>query len=1200
MPCVGFVEKVALCPERLVGNVWVKCNSEDRVIELVGVPEGLINSTAASCSVNWAGALSPALKVMTRLEILQLNVLPGNVSIARGDGSMSIMPLQKFAAQCTQLVWPGGNISGTIPTEWTALRASRIDFSGNGNLRGPIPVSWVDIGTQVRTSGTQLATPEVKCSFDCLDPSLTGKQRDKCGLWYQLERMKGRKDWLPPCKEYVFSPHDVCNRWVHSLKLNCDKEGRITSLSVWPHVEDSHKHVIMPSSDAAPVPPCQVVFEGTLAPEVSAMDHLTFIDFAVVMTVQSKYQCSPYVWMGANITGTIPDSWGALNISLAWFNGNQALYGTVPSSWANTATDVWISGTQITLGTTTCALDCFDQALTGPQRDKCGVWYQLSSLRSRPYWLPNCVDYVLGTSSLCQVHSSLLDITCNSEGRVEALTLHPYVHAGNAPVGPWEDDEYRSCKVFLEGTLAPQLGALERMVEISVTVTDFRHKFHCDEISWNGRNFTGSIPKEWSKLAPVKVDFGGNSLLHGEIPLSWADTACVRVYNTLLKNGGFGEDCIIDCFSRQLTGQQRDKCGIWHQINRMRYRQYWLPPCRQYILGKRDLCTMVDYELGVLVDCEEGERVVNVLLLPTVWDERDGMEMTPNPRYEDSNQVDAERCSMRLETNLAPEIGALDKLRYFGAPLPPWGDLINGEYQWYNCNTVEWGGANVTDSIPYEWVKAQDLSFLEFTGNNRLRGRLPGEFIRMQEDDSTIIMLNGTRVEIPRFSAARKDSLCKLSQRKNSSLEIWTPQNTALVFSTNIIKNDSDGFAFQSHGLRFTSINGGDVFYCGKNSEAIPQAAAVWGVFLIMLVILTVARAIHWRRGEARKAQAAMAQGPAVEWAWPRGSLQAKWQSLKATWGGPFFAAFSVYDIITDVLLAISMYPSWTTWLVVVGLSLPSVICAAAISILGVPQYQHHLTSPVVYVSAVLLFPVVAFLFPLLVVFLVLNSMLGLNLRLPAVLHRLNVDRLSKLFSGVTACTEDIFVSVFTTAGFVLMALSPWKMNKSNVYFAVWTFWLSVVTSMCHMAICWWDGVGNLLEYGNLTWVTQSFTGLYDGVSSFEGARVGKGGNGKGKTTVGDPGTQLAPEEGAKGAPFYQIAAPQDHRAASDQEATLTPLSGASGDYAALPGASFRSLGSQARWHHGRFYPSDSATEGGGATGIFQGPSDDQVIIRMS
>lgn len=201
----------------------------------------------------------------------------------------------------------------------------------------------------------------------------------------------------------------------------------------------------------------------------------------------------------------------------------------------------------------------------------------------------------------------------------------------------------------------------------------------------------------------------------------------------------------------------------------------------------------------------------------------------------------------------------------------------------------------------------------------------------------------------------------------------------------------------------------------------------------------------------------------------------------------PLFALMTFYDLATDLLLAFSMYPSWTTWFVLGAASIPNVICSATLVAHGFLQARRDHSLRASVLMAVVLFLTTVTTFPLLVALVVMAEVAGWKLRFSGVWRcwsTVNVDRLASLFSGVTACTEDVFISIFTTVGFLIMAQAPWQVNKANIYFASWTFWLGMITAMFHMVVFCNQTVDTVLDGNVFSSVRRVFMNLCDPATS--------------------------------------------------------------------------------------------------------------------
>lgn len=179
-----------------------------------------------------------------------------------------------------------------------------------------------------------------------------------------------------------------------------------------------------------------------------------------------------------------------------------------------------------------------------------------------------------------------------------------------------------------------------------------------------------------------------------------------------------------------------------------------------------------------------------------------------------------------------------------------------------------------------------------------------------------------------------------------------------------------------------------------------------------------------------------------------------------------------------------SFFYVWVAVLLLV--LLPNIICAAIITVQGLPRLQKGLPSWLCWVLSPFLFLFTASTFPILVCLLV-----GLNIsgagrqesRLLAFWLTLDITKVTSVWSGLTACIEDVtMLAVFTTA-FLTLSLAPQlAVNLTyGLYIPLYSFWLTMATSGVHILMETWKGWGNVLKHRSLRWVGPAFRDLYGG-----------------------------------------------------------------------------------------------------------------------
>lgn len=745
--------------------------------------------------------------------------------------------------------------------------------------------------------------------------------------------------------------------------------------------------------------------------------------------------------------------------------------------------DVIGDGFDSKVASAACHNSCLDPSLFGTINDRCAVWHQLKAL-GRTTGLPACVDFV--HDDICGSTIRGLEVACDESGRVKAVIGHSAVTvgvatsegSGSVPLGG-------ECQVTWDGVLAPALGALERLKELdlsmpsrmvyvvandsTVTLSDLVRSRECQRLTWMGNNLTGTVPTEWRRLRIDHVDLSGNQQLVGDLPHRWIDNSLgtIRVAGT----GITGDlSCSLDCFNTSLTGPQRDRCALWYQARRLETREEWLPPCVPYVMSARNVCQR-EWEQTMGLTCNSEGRVTSLEIFPLFHDLQ-GFPVYPYfPELGGGGP-----CTAMLEGTLAPEVRALDCLNRLVAEAFPsvlYEDIwLGGRLRQTRLNCTEivsWTGNNLTGTLPPEWGDLKNLRYISLWDQRQLGGQLPRSFVKIRTDVRlSQAYLHGTGVEVPPLTFLQMHRLCKDSQKRSSTLYINGPSKD-YNFG---VKMPRKWFSNAIYGQ--SSLSSSDVFYCGKNPEAEVQAGALWSCFIAMLVVLVCGRWWLWRRQQRRRAPFLLSQRPHHKFlAWA--------QRLSLM----LFPLWVVYDIGSDLVLAYAMYPSWTAWVVLAGFSMPNVITAGAISHEGVEALRGHRRPWL----ALLLLP------GLLVATMAVSPFLLLALSIPQAERNqkqwrfrswwtwywlgLDVQRVVGLYRGLTACTEDVMTSVFTTVGFVLMAKEPWKMEKVNIYFATWAFWISVSLAMVHMLCNWWVAVGHVLDHRSLSWAWDAFRRLH-------------------------------------------------------------------------------------------------------------------------
>lgn len=940
-----------------------------------------------------------------------------------------------------------------------------------------------------------------ECGSSC--DTLPGALKDRCAIWHQLKLLVQSTELVGACEAFVQGV-DVCRSTLPGLKVGCDMSSRVVSLS--------GLATLVLEDTVGPWRNCTATWGGTLAPSIGYMERLSRVDLSVPPrsmylagnqtlvsyreVVMSGACTGGLAWSGGNLTGIIPQEWALLNVTEVDMRGNQKLSGEVPIAWVNKVKILTTGGTQLA-DHLSCGLDCFGPDLTGAQRDRCGLWYQLRHMEMRREWLPHCEEFLLVDVCPRGWLQNIL-VECDPSGRVVNVTFHPVMEDDLGfivhPVHKSEGDTAGGkCTAFYGGTLAPEMGALDSLLGLDLQTPPFLAYvrgtsrvdptfMNCTAIHWEGTNMTGTIPHQWGRLTPSFINLSGNRRLTGQVPASWVPSARrVRTAGTQLVNH---YSCSIDCFDPSLTGVQRDKCGLWYQLSRLEMTEEWLPPCEPYVFDSQPVCGrqgkpyMGSVRLQALCS---GERVWAISFFPAYREPMGFPVFVKSPmRYP--------QCTAHYQGTLAPQLAALDQLRQLEVqPVtlmyrPPYF-LLTGIL--VNCEVLHWFGDNITGTIPQEYDHLQ-LTGMFMMDNRKLSGRLPRSLLILKKKTDIAAYFGNTSVEWPTFSTAKKDQFCKASQRLKSELTIGGTNQT-IIFGLNIPHSYYNQSLYGPYAFPAPQD-----FYCGKNPGAVAQAVSLWGVFLVLMVGSTYWKRWAWRRQQRRRRWPTVTpvrQGLVGLMLMAMGKVKAFVKPREAL----MYLIFSLYDLATDLLLAYAMYPSWTTYFIMGGFLMPDLICSTTVALHGMEVLKQHYPVPVAHLILPIFWLITVTTLPLVSLYLLAAKQFGWRRNFPGIWQYwlgLDPDRVVSLLSGVTACTEDVITTIITTVGFVLMATLPWKVQKTNLYFAVWTFWLSMVTSMVHMLVAWLDAVGLFLQHGNVSWVRGAFVNVRS-PSSMQGAVQG-------------------------------------------------------------------------------------------------------------
>lgn len=974
------------------------------------------------------------------------------------------------------------------------------------------------------------------CLKGCKSTGISSRQAEACGIWHQSVGL-GADRTHPSCEDYV-SHYDPClplDKWP--LITKCDRDGRVVGVAGVLHLTQAG----LPGA-------CVAHWGGVLSPPLATLGRLHWVLLSspppyarlspghdVVSSPAALGNCSSVKWRGLNLSGSIPPEWGNLEPLKVDLGGNPSLTGEVPAGWLEAGPLVQLTGTRLGPLSATrelCQMDCGDPRLSGHQRDPCGVWYQWANLASRdPFLLPKCEQYILSSRPLCpeplkskdtaniwmfrgQVHT--IEVFCDSEGRLVALQLHPLVE--RAP--PWpasnSTSQLAACRALFGGSLAPELSCCDRLRGVFASAFAAGTLVsNCTSVIWQGGNLTGSIPHEWNRLRVNLMDVSGKRGLVGEVPERWAAEAyglTLHIVGTQVRRD---PECLLDCFS--LTGPPRDRCGLWYQLRELAAsRVLWLPPCNAFVesdrvncpydmhdawvksieaarrqpivrIGIQGMTRRMGRKHHVLYHCDSNDRITHMDFTDIVLGDRGQYMVSTGGPFGEFYRIVTQRqapnmlpgarnglCTVNKWGQLAPQVGALDQLQ--GIVAQAGTSSLTGleRMTGFQCDDFIWRGDNLTGTIPPEWNRLSRLSALALGGNQHLSGTLPASLTSIRKDVYSGTMILGTNITPPIFGPRRAAAMCKMSQRSNGGFLILHAQHS-WAFTVNIEKSMFEGSLF----TLLYSFAGPGLFYCGKDDQALLHVALAWGVFLSLLIIISAmvyltvkTRAKRGRRVARSKVGQIMQR------------IARKWTQLWETLRTPTFVLAVIYDLVTDLLLAYSMYPSWTTWLVLVGVCLPNAICAGALTAHGMVAMRRSGSCGLKVGSmGLFIFLFLLATFPAVSLVLILGKMRGwqwtsggLGRHLP----RFDLDRLAILYTGLTACTEDVFVTIFTTSGFILMAQAPWVVNWANIYFAVWSFWLSMLTSMVHMLMFWRRAMECILSGEVRVSVREAFTTICD------------------------------------------------------------------------------------------------------------------------
>lgn len=586
-----------------------------------------------------------------------------------------------------------------------------------------------------------------------------------------------------------------------------------------------------------------------------------------------------------------------------------------------------------------------------------------------------------------------------------------------------------------------------------------------------------------------------------------------------------------------LVGQAADKCGVWHQVV-VGFGQDQPPfnlSCVDF-LSTVDVCQL---KVPVEVQCSRERRVVNITgtrLAPSKGRRRlvslaSGMDQLARVNF----------TEIGLTGTLPSDWGRLPNLKSMRlfrnnltGPLPAdWHTLTQIE-------EIQLGRNQLNGTLPLEWgelstIKVLDLSWNSLSGNlpgswgkmgavervhlqrNALEGPLPAEWQMMRRLKFLVIEYNNFTSAIPDTWGAMGDlvwldlsfnpllngqipyGLLKVTQSEygpmasdlrrlpQAFLPLVThkpvkPFRVIMANSTGIQTPDAyklHRYCQEGQKAQFTlyiTEGDSDTFWCGKTWRPDLQLTIVWSTFGLALLGMGTYRGQQWAKGDTGGPSAGTSH-------LPRSFHQCLFVS-QVFWEQhlrvPLKVALSVADLVSDVILAASMYPSWTFYVVLVGLFLPDLICSATLVVNIYPSLRRLAPVWASLPLVLLTFLGMAATLPAVItIFTVVNLLKGGSMvYLEGKWGEVNLDKVLDLLGGVTACTEDVVTVVFSSVGLYLMSISPLDAVVVRLYFPVWAFWISVPPSMIHMAVAFWQATGNVLDKGDLSWVPEAFKDL--------------------------------------------------------------------------------------------------------------------------
>lgn len=715
------------------------------------------------------------------------------------------------------------------------------------------------------------------------------------------------------------------------------------------------------------------------------------------------------------LSGTLPPSWGAMPLLILHL-GNNSLSGSLPPQWGE-LTDRFTDSREMLI------LNLENNNLSGPLPAQ---WSSMSFMRA--LLLANNQL----TGSLPVVWRHMGNRTNDPKMSLEARTSLFFQTETKRGV---QSIQQKITLDSAKGALPVQWSDREGLLVLDLhnntlqgTLPPQWGGMHLlSGLALSSNRLSGPLPTQWSAVTNISKLYLANNNLTGTLPESWASLTNLTILD-LSANGLSGTLPSSWASLRQLYGLGLSSNALsgplpleWSHMKQLR----WL------LLGRNSLSGTIPAAWGAS----------NLGLLGLL-----GLE----------------------ETNLSGRCPT--QLLYAPVEMPLLSDGVLGQVPTPLRGMFAQQGAQATTTLGGK-SNDREAEKVVLRGNSKGRGKL--------------ILLNHTLVDLPTVLQLHK--VCSDMMRQKSMFYLT-------------YKNSKD-------------------YWCGRNEGAQAQVVGLWVTFAVLMGLIAMVKiSCWWRQKSHSQVQgqsriqglgAAGYHSPcfAVVLQWVRPHLSRAKQLWVKHLYLPCRLALTCYDMISDILTAQSMYHAWTFWLVVTGLFLPTLICSITICTqIGSRLRRRGVPLLGALLGGVLLLSLMVPIFPGLLVCTVflrtrallktqgrqaslpLETKAGPGLcneerkRTPTWIVRFGlVVRLEKvlvLFSGVTACTEDVFSSVFTSVGYILMNQNPIQTMDIQIYFPVWIFWMSMVTSMCHMLWAWWEGIDSWLQVGHLGWVREAFRGL--------------------------------------------------------------------------------------------------------------------------